>query len=417
MGTYPRVLIVNQQSLNKNNATGITLRSLWADWPLDNVLEIFTDNYEIHVSDGLAIESVCIPTNTVNKLAHGKTAKKINSEIKQVSIDSQQSIKTTIRQAAVLALDMVPITIPKTMEKRIREFQPEIIYTLGATVSTLKLVYEISTLFDIPIVIHYMDNWPEHLQWENNPLIVPYRKALDRQHRRCLTRCKRGLAISPQMAEAYSDKFNIPFSSIMNSINVTEFYLGKKKPGSPLKFVYAGGLHLNRWKALLDISKVIKEDKIEAELHIYTGAENSELYRSSFPDNTFFHKPVDHSQIRDVYEDADVLVHAEVQNPLLQGFFRYSISTKIPEYLASGRIVLFYGPKELGLYQYLKSNEAAFTASNYGELREIMKNINTSNSYDTILGNAYTLANENHNSSKARGVLKNTVISCLERTW
>ena len=38
---YPKVLIINQQSIKKKNATGITLRSLWVEWPDDKVLEIY----------------------------------------------------------------------------------------------------------------------------------------------------------------------------------------------------------------------------------------------------------------------------------------------------------------------------------------------------------------------------------------
>lgn len=406
MDIYPKVLIVNQQSVNKNNATGITLRSLWGDWPPDHLLEVYTDNYETHATDKLSIESICIPTNIINELAHGKAAKKVNAEIKQVSIETKQSIKTTFRQAVVLALDLVPIMIPESVESRIRAFQPEIIYTLGATVNTLQLVYRLSSKLDIPVIIHYMDNWSEHLQWESNPLIKPYRRALDKQHIRCLNRCRNGLAISPQMAEEYSKKYGIPFSFIMNSVDVGSFHLEPKRLGESVEFVYAGGLHLDRWKALVDFSRAIIDADINGKLHIYTSRENADLYQACFPDNTEFHEPVDHSSIIEVYRTADILVHTETNNPLLAGFFKYSISTKIPEYLSSGRPVIFFGPKELGLYQYLKTHNAAYVASTYDELCDTLREMKNSSSRSALLTNAKNLAAANHSKVKNQRVLR-----------
>ncbi len=413
--SFPRVLIVNQQSIKKNNATGITLRSLWEDWPPERLMEVYLDQYEMHVDYKYELRSICLPPNWLNRIAHSGSAKKINSEIKHQEVQAKQSFKTSIRQAAVLTLDTIPASIPAEICSQIDCFQPEIIYTLGASVCALDLAYRLSKKYKVPIVIHYMDNWPENLQWESNPFIKPYRLALDRKLKRCIEQSVLGLAISPQMAEAYSRKFKMPFSSIMNSVDVDSFHLEEKRLGDPLRFVYAGGLHLNRWKALLDISKAINEESINAELHIYTSIENSELYRSSFGKNTFFHEPVDHSKILDIYRDSDVLLHVETQNPLLLGFFKYSISTKIPEYLSSGRIVLFYGPKELGLFQYLSDNMAAYTAGNYEELRETLIEIKGAKMSDTILKNAVRLANENHSTKRARSVLKNSITNCIER--
>ena len=41
---YPKILIINGQSVNKNNATGITLRSVVSSIPLDNMMEICLDD-------------------------------------------------------------------------------------------------------------------------------------------------------------------------------------------------------------------------------------------------------------------------------------------------------------------------------------------------------------------------------------
>lgn len=412
--SYPRVLIVNQQSIKKNNATGITLRSLWEEWPLDKYMEVYLDQYETQVDYKCEFRSICLPSNWLNRIAHCGSAKRINSGIKHQELKPNNSFLYNIRQGIVLILDMILSVVPSSVRFQLDSFSPEIIYTLGASVSALDLAYRLSKRYKAPIIIHYMDNWPESLQWDTNPFIKPYRKVLDTKLNRCNKRSVMGLAISPQMADAYSIKFNMPFTSIMNSVDVNSFHLEAKIQGNPLKFVYAGGLHLNRWKALLDISKAFIQEGINAELHIYTSKEYTESYRSLFNDNTFFHEPVDHSEISKVYQDADVLVHVESDNPMLLGFFKYSISTKIPEYLASGRIILFYGPKELGLFKYLRDNMAAYTAGDYDELCENLAVINSSKKNDIILQNAMKVAQDNHNTKNTRLILKNTINSCVE---
>lgn len=410
---YPKVLIINQQSIFNPNATGITMRSLWNDWPLENIMEIYFDTKAPSINCNKNFTSLHISAGILNRMAHSNLANRVNSDIKQQSVEMGITYKTMLRQAAVLALDTIPLSLSLKQKKIIEDFHPDIIYTLGASVRGMDLSYRISKRFDIPVVIHYMDNWPEILQWETNPLVKPYRRHLDIAHHKCRKRCYFGLAISPQMADAYQKKYKIPFISIMNSVDIDKSLLKQKKPGEPMRFVYAGGLHLDRWKALKDISTAIVSTGANAELHIFSNSNVTPLQSSEFHNNTFFHNSVDHSRIQQVYNGADVLIHAETDNPLLMGFFKYSISTKIPEYLASGREILFYGPKDLGLFKYLEANEAAYLASSFEELCEVIIQIIKGERKADIICNANRLAKKNHDVAYNRSQLKSVIIQSI----
>lgn len=411
---YPNVLIVNQQSLKKNNATGITLRSLWKEWPRANLMEVYFDEFEPHLEDdNESINSFLIPTNFLNRIAHSKRASKLNSNIKWQCHQNKTTIKTKIRQAIVLGLDLLPVMLPLKIKKKIANFKPDVIYTLGSNVGSLRLAYRLSKVFDVPILMHYMDNWPECLQWENNPFCKFYRLILNHVHKKCLRRCKAGLAISSAMSLAYSKKFKIPFFTIMNSVDVDEFHAKPKLQNKPVHFVYAGGLHLNRWQALRDIGRALLETDEECILHIYTSTNNAEMYQDNFPANTVFHSPVSRSGIIEVYGNADVLVHIERDNPLLHSFFKFSISTKIPEYLSSGRAILFYGPKNIALYRYLDENNAAFVADSYDSLLAAIKAIFDGGTIPQLLINAERLARTNHSISLARETLRKASLLSL----
>ena len=49
---YPRVLIINDQSIYKRNATGITIRSLFKNWPVDRVVEFHTWKSSVQEREG-----------------------------------------------------------------------------------------------------------------------------------------------------------------------------------------------------------------------------------------------------------------------------------------------------------------------------------------------------------------------------
>ena len=355
MGKYPRVLIVNAQSIYKKNATGITLQSIWSEWDADCLLEIYSDPMVMDESNH-KFKSYCISPNNVIRLARGRVAQSINSNIKATNTQqrSNNKIKSYLRQFAVCELDSLAVKLDESTLEAIRVFQPQAIYTLGASVSILRLVNKLSVQLNIPVIMHFMDNWAEHIQWEDNPLLSLYKSSLKKKMLACIKRCKLVVTISSSMAEAYHEKFQKETLVLMNTVDISRFKGLTSKDTGVIHFVYAGGLHLDRWKALREIALSIQQTNGKGILDIFTSKDNIELYRSGFETlPVAFYEAVPHERIDEVYQKADVLVHTEIESENLKGFFKYSISTKIPEYLATGKPILFYGPRDKKLLEYL----------------------------------------------------------------
>ena len=415
---YPKVLIINSQSMLEDNATGITLRSLWADWPKEKLLEIYEDEKK-QCMEEFRINRVKIPDRDFlfKKIMHRSIANNVNSSLKKGSYraDNKKSntLKSKIRQSFVCLWNMSPVKIDNATMQIIEEFSPDVIYTIGGSVTILHICYSISKMKNLHVVVHYMDNWPEHLQWENNAFLYPYKLKLHTSLRRVMKRSTIGIAISDAMAERYNEIFRMNHSVLMNSVNANDYLVKEKNKAGKTVFVYAGGLHLNRWKALKEIAECINCEN--GVFKIYTSEENRKNYECAFENLPVeFCKMVPHDQIIDVYEKADVLIHTETNDPLMQGFFKYSISTKIPEYLATGRLVLFYGPKELGLYRYLNENHVAVCASDHSELQDAINRICTNgidDNIDNIKKRAYMLVKKNHDINVTREVLRKTMLS------
>ena len=411
MGKYPRVLIVNAQSIYKKNATGITLQSIWSEWDADCLLEIYSDPMVMDESNH-KFKSYCISPNNVIRLARGRVAQSINSNIKATNTQqrSNNKIKSYLRQFAVCELDSLAVKLDESTLEAIRVFQPQAIYTLGASVSILRLVNKLSVQLNIPVIMHFMDNWAEHIQWEDNPLLSLYKSSLKKKMLACIKRCKLVVTISSSMAEAYHEKFQKETLVLMNTVDISRFKGLTSKDTGVIHFVYAGGLHLDRWKALREIALSIQQTNGKGILDIFTSKDNIELYRSGFETlPVAFYEAVPHERIDEVYQKADVLVHTEIESENLKGFFKYSISTKIPEYLATGKPILFYGPRDMKLFEYLLQNQVALTAGTKEELYECVKRLRSEENFTEMCENAQCLAEKNHCASKNQKELHDAI--------
>lgn len=411
MGKYPRVLIVNAQSIYKKNATGITLQSIWSEWDADCLLEIYSDPMVMDESNH-KFKSYCISPNNVIRLARGRVAQSINSNIKATNTQqrSNNKIKSYLRQFAVCELDSLAVKLDESTLEAIRVFQPQAIYTLGASVSILRLVNKLSVQLNIPVIMHFMDNWAEHIQWEDNPLLSLYKSSLKKKMLACIKRCKLVVTISSSMAEAYHEKFQKETLVLMNTVDISRFKGLTSKDTGVTHFVYAGGLHLDRWKALREIALSIQQTNGKGILDIFTSKDNIELYRSGFETlPVAFYEAVPHERIDEVYQKADVLVHTEIESENLKGFFKYSISTKIPEYLATGKPILFYGPRDMKLFEYLLQNQVALTAGTKEELYECVKRLMSEENFTEMCENAQCLAEKNHCASKNQKELHDAI--------
>lgn len=421
MNKLPKILVINEQSIYKDNATGITLRGLFRDWPDAALLELRFDanNYE---NNGRH-ESICaidsFPLQKVmrSKSRH-KSIKKVDNtnHVIKDSVPSSSAIKSRIRRILINMADLSWMRIPRQIYEKIETYSPDVIYTIGGSVSVMKMVNRISIVYDIPVVMHFMDDWPHHLQDENGLGQKIYKKQIQKWLKLIYKRTKICIAISDKMAEIYQKETGIRHISLMNSVNVESLICDKKEKSDSIVFSYAGGLHLDRWKALVQIQDTIKQlanqNNIKAEFRIYTKPSDRDKYRYQFdPNITTFFDFVKHDEIKCVYEKSDVLVHAEVINPLLIGYFRFSISTKIPEYLATGRTVLFFGPKEMGLYAYLNDASCALVASNEVELIDcICKIFSDDSSLECIQNNAISFVKEKHDQDSS--IAKLTALIC-----
>lgn len=380
-----KVLIINASSIYQNNATGITLRSIFENIDTSSLMEVYWDGQVIDI-DNRKINSYKLNyknyhlINILKNFRRSKingSIKKNNNSALESKMSSKKKFLTFSRQYMALLPDRAKLDINNNFYNMIESFKPEVIYTLGASVNALKLSYHLSLKYNIPIIIHHMDNWLHAIQWENNPLLSSYKKELRKYCKLCYSRSSNCIAISEKMANDFSKETGIKHDVIMNSIDEPQSDFKIKRYNNVFNLVYAGGLHLDRYKSLLDIGNVIEKLELPIKFHIYTNQANIDNFDHLFSKltKTIFHQSVSHEEINSIYSKADALTHVETESLVNNDFFKYSISTKIPEYLSTGKQVFLYCPSNIYLFQFLSSNNLAETVSNYSEIENALRKL------------------------------------------
>ena len=78
-----------------------------------------------------------------------------------------------------------------------------------------------------------------------------------------------------------------------------------------------------------------------------------------------------------LYQEADVLVHAETDSLMYDTFAKYSLTTKLPEYLVSNRPFLYWGPDTLFLTEFLVNHDLCYFVKAETEIADVIKTMLT----------------------------------------
>lgn len=415
-----KILIINGQSLYKNNATGITLESIFLDWPNENIFELYLwENFNSR-NTKFKIKSMLIPKDifplmyVFNNIKRGKQ-NRLNSNNQPNKINYGVKIFNDIKFTIKFFLEyFINLKRSHKMLKDIEEFNPNIIYTLGNSIQAMRLSLKLSEIYKLPIVVHYMDNWRETIM--NQGFLSFYiNKKKTKLIESLEKRMNVGLTISSLMASEYKLKYKKNYKVIMNSpliINLINSNI--KIENENKKIIYAGGLHLERYKSLLEIEKVVcklNEKGYSFQIEIYTNIDDLNNYSSLFNKNTtMFYSYVDQNKLFEIYKTAMFFAHVESFEQSIIKYTKYSISTKIPEYMIFGRPILCYAPSEIAVSKYIKDHSIGVCNDNLNDLElSILKLINNEKYYNQCCKNCIKYANKNHSREELNKTLREVI--------
>lgn len=387
---FPRLLIISHNLYDETNNIGKTLVSLLGTWPKEKLAQIYFRNDCPSFSKCKNYYCITDRDVVLSLLTFGerKAGKQLFDYGKKGDVSGTEKNLYRIGNKRYPIVSLVRDIIwsigtwkNNTLKKWILEFDPEIVlFVPNDYVLAYKVVTYVLNIKKVPLIPFYMDD-AFYFDCKTDRIDslrrIQLRSAANLIHSNasCL------FTICDKMSKKYMEYFKLPCFDFVNSVIPSDFKPKVPKKDS-IKFSYIGNLHSNRWKCLLDIAEVLQffnqtQTKIKTSLHIFSASDISEEVRASFASLTtvFFEGSIPPSEVLKQQREADILVHVESFDEKSKNSTRYSLSTKIPEYLNSGVCVFAYGPNDVASIEYLKNKNIAFVCSNKADLKMAIEKI------------------------------------------
>ena len=361
MENYKRVLIISNNALSLTKNNGKTLESFFVNFPAECLAQLY-------FSDEIPESSCCnnffsiSERDIINKIFVKRRNKKNNSENKSSNIVlnrdkySQSEFFRVIREL----LWRKSFWKSDKLYCWVKQFAPEIIFFCGGDSGFAYTITEsIQKNTEAKLVLYLTDDYI--LGKANCNLFYKIRKLyIFSKMRKCIKKANLFFTISDKMSKTYEEIFKKESRSILNLSNYGESKL-KTDFGEEVVFTYMGGFSYGRDKVLIELGNALREynesnSMLKTSLEIYsTDMSSTEIINEFMKNKTIkFGGKLNSIGVKKKLKDTDILVHVESFDHYNREKTRYSISTKIPEYLSSKRLIVAIGPDDIASMEYLK---------------------------------------------------------------
>ena len=377
----PKVLVISHNSFSDKRNNGKTLEALFSEFPKGSVAQLFfhygdspdfgfCDKY-YRITDQDVLESIL----KRDKGAGGELSKE-QSPIGQFNHlnhkVSYTRIKSIIGDYGRNLIWRLGSWKSERLLNWIWNFSPQVIFFVGGKSGfSAKIALELSSLFNIPLVSYYTDDYLLSISKDSIWEKIRFKKT-----NQIITNVIRHSAgqyvIGDYMALEYSKYFHKPFKAVMNSVSIKACQPYVKNDNITIS--YFGGLHLNRWRMIIKLTSILPDN---AHIDVYTSMNsiNDIINQAFIKYGITYCGSLSGVELEKAMINSDVLLHVESDDEKNRRFTRLAVSTKIPEYLITGRPILGYGPSEVASMKILSDNQIGYVVDSDDTLEQMKSKV------------------------------------------
>ncbi|MBO5086499.1 MAG: glycosyltransferase [Paludibacteraceae bacterium] len=254
------------------------------------------------------------------------------------------------------------------LKKWIEEIQPDVIYMVIGSLIDCKLLNDVLDFYpNVRSVVHFYDDWQIDAP-KNSICPFLYRRKLNIELNRIFSRVNVSMAISEAMVVEYEKRYGRKFCFFHNPVDIGRFSIVEKLnlKKDVKTIVYLGRVDKDNFDVINDVIDVVDKlnsDGVKLKFDIYTNYNTQKsflemnLHKSS---NLRVLPYVDHNKIAEVLINySDILLLPNSFKEKSNIYTKYSISTKLMEYLASKKPVLVYAPNDIAITQFCEKHKCA----------------------------------------------------------
>ena len=368
----PRVLFVSVNPFSSTSNNGKTFASFFEGYPTESVAQLYfhrelpsstvCQNY-FRITDEHLLKDLARPWRVT-----GEKVSNVSTSSSPIPEKTHAALKGSRTAHLVRQLVWTQVRLDNSkLLAWLEEFDPEIVFFCGGGAAAL--YPKVSALADqhrAKLALYITDDYVLPIA-SSNASARAMRLWTRRVFEHLAARADLVLTIGELMSERYKEEFGFDSFPVMNMVDVPEVqpeaHPTAACPEEPLTLVYAGSLHSNRWQVLEKVVESISrlaERGVAARLRVFGPMPTPEMLAA-------IHRPplarygglLSPDELGRAIADADVLVHVEADDAESVAVTALSVSTKIPEYLASGRSILAVGPRGLASIEYLYAHGVA----------------------------------------------------------
>jgi glycosyltransferase involved in cell wall biosynthesis len=365
ISTRPRILLVASSGFNGVTGTGITFSNLFRGWPDDRLYAAYSDvvpaQFDVCQNFFRLGPKELSRWPGSRNVAPGYIQDRDTAVMRREAVASQSAgWKRALRRSLVGNTWPDVGRVSAELDSYIRAVQPQLIYTILGTMGFTQLALSISEAYNIPMAVHFMDDYMATLY--SGGLLSPLiRSHLLRLTERAVRRASVNFAIGDMMAEAFSKRWSRPFIPVQNAVDVESVPVAQplRDVQKPMRLAYIGSIFTYaQASSLADIAQAVAQLTAVGRpisLDIYSPLHLAESFRASLEISPAIQL---HDTIREdaaffkTLTEVDALVLPVNFDRGTVDYIRYSMPTKVPAYLASGTPILAYGPLETAQIAY-----------------------------------------------------------------
>jgi len=420
----PRVLVISNECFSKNSSNGRTLGNFFIGWPKDKLAQFYltgTPDFDycsrfFQVSDRHALNAILRKGSIGGEKTVGMT-------LQEQSVSAQSIGKRQKRDAMTMlgrnAIWKTGAWCRSGYWNWVEKYQPEIILLqAGDCAFMYDIAVETAKRENAKLIIYnsegyYYKKFDYFRGTGLSHLMYPvFRKQLCKSLDKAYAIANCVIYICDELKQAYAKDFSSRAETVFTGSDVQ--YEEKIVRNEVFTTVYCGNLGLKRYESLIDIAEELQ--KIDGSLFVDVyGKANKEVEAALRNCKGIrYHGLVPYEEVKRMLRDSDLLLYVESFDEFYQEDIKFGFSTKIADCLASGNCFLLYSPEHFACHQYLKNNQAAFTASNRHELAEVLNQlVHVPEERTKYREKALELAERNHrtatNNEKFQKILRESV--------
>lgn len=424
--TLPKVLVVSTNAWRDN--TGInTLIEFFKCWGPDRIAQIYTKstlpkttvcNKFFSISENAVMRSVIHRSITTGREVYNEN---VNSIADNPSAEEEQKIyssyKGKVRELLSFCREIVwKFGKWKTAEldRFIDEFDADVLFIpIYPTIYMGRIQEYIINRTQKPVVSYLADDNYTYKSVHKDPISLIHRHILRKYVKYIVAHSAKLMVIAPKQKEEYDRIFGVDSVVMTKGIDFESFE--SYQVGNPIKMVYTGKLIIGRWKSLAAIAEAfesVNRDGIKIVLDIYTtDSLTDEQNRLLNRNGCCVKGALTLEQVKAVQKEADILVFVESLEKKFRNTARLSFSTKITDYLRSGKCIFAIGDKDIAPIDYFRRYDSAVTATSYEQISEkVTELVNTPDLVLEYAKKAYDCGVEHHERGRMDSVLIHTIV-------